>query len=87
MYDHLKPGAYFEVVDWETESKTDDGSLPPDSNLIKWQTDINTAAVQFGREMKTASKLKSWVTDAGFADIQEEVCKVTTLSPTLAHCF
>lgn len=76
-YESLKPGGYLEVVDWETETKTDDGSLPSDSNLQKWQDDVNKAASQFGRDMRTALKLKGWVTDAGFVDVQEEVSKVS----------
>ena len=79
-YESLKPGGYLEVVDWETETKTDDGSLPSDSNLQKWQDDVNGAASQFGRDMKTALKLKGWVTDAGFVDVQEEVSKVKLIS-------
>ena len=79
-YESLKPGGYLEVVDWETETKTDDGSLPSDSNLQKWQDDVNGAASQFGRDMRTTLKLKGWVIDAGFADVQEEVSKVKLIS-------
>lgn len=81
-YDNLKPGSYFEVVDWETRSQTDDDSLAANSNLFKWQDDVNSAASKFGRQMNTASKLKGWVTDAGFIEVQEEVLKV---SPAVAR--
>ena len=75
-YDNLKPGSCLEVVDWETRSQTDDDSVSRDSNFFKWQDDVNSAALKFGREMNTASKLKGWVTDAGFVEVREEVLKV-----------
>ncbi|KAK5081461.1 hypothetical protein LTR70_010536 [Exophiala xenobiotica] len=75
-YENLKPGSYLEVVDWETQSQTDDDSVSRDSNLFKWQNDVNSAAIKSGREMNTASKLKGWVTDAGFIEVREEVLKV-----------
>ena len=87
VYENTAPGSYFEVVDWETYSQTDDGSLPRDSNFQKWQDDVNAAAVKFGREMKTASNLKGWVTDAGFVDVQEEVNKVSSTSSSVPECF
>lgn len=76
-FESLKPGHYLEVVDWETYSQTDDGSLPADSNFQRWLDDANHAAVQSGREMNTASKLKGWVTDTGFEEVNEEIQKVS----------
>lgn len=43
-YDNVKFGGYLEVVDWETWSQTDDESVSQDSNLFKWQDDVNSAA-------------------------------------------
>jgi hypothetical protein len=76
IYANLKPGGYLEAVDWETGSKTDDGTLPKDSAFQKWMDELNDAAVKFGREMRTAAKLKGWIEGAGFEDVNEEVNKV-----------
>ena len=80
-FDNLKPGSFLEVVDWETRSQADDNSMSHDSNFFKWQNDVNSAAVKLGREMNMASKLKGWVSDVGFIEVQEEVLKV---SPAVA---
>jgi SAM-dependent methyltransferase len=94
IYNHLAPGGYIEVVDWETYSRTDDNTLPEESALNKWQIELNEVAVKFGKEMRTAIKLKDWVTGAGFKDIETEIIKVlrrprsllrlTSLGPALA---
>jgi hypothetical protein len=79
VYRSLTPGGYIEIAEWETYSRTDDNSLPEDSALNKWQNELNEAAVKFGREMRTALKIKDWATDAGFVDIQSEIIKVSSV--------
>lgn len=76
VHANLVPGGYIEAVDWETYSRTDDDSLPQDSALNQWQKELNDAAVKFGREMRTAAKLKDWITATGFEDVHEEMIKV-----------
>ena len=73
---NLTPGGYLEVVEWETWSFTDDGSLPEDSKFDHWQKELNKAASSFGREMRIATKVKGWVEEAGFEDVNQEVWKV-----------
>lgn len=75
-YNNLNPGGYLEVVDWQ-KCQTDDNSLSQDSKLFKWQDEVRSAAATFGREMDTTSKLKGWMTDAGFIEVREEVLKVS----------
>ena len=77
VYNNLAPGGYIEIADWETYSRTDDDSLPDESALNKWQIELNEAAVKFGREMRTALKIKDWVTNSPFVEVESEVIKVS----------
>ena len=76
VLDFLEPGGYVEVVEWETWSQTDDGSLPMDSSFQKWIETVNKASESFGKPMNIAPHLKKLVTDAGFEKVQEEALKV-----------
>ncbi|KAL1973151.1 hypothetical protein VTN31DRAFT_6693 [Thermomyces dupontii] len=79
-YDFLKPGGWIELTDFETWAHTDDNSLPETSAYHEFQVKLNEAAIQFGKEMNVAPKLRGFVKDAGFANVVEDARKVP-LSP------
>jgi len=74
--DHLEPGGWLEVVDFEAWGSTDDNSLPPDSSYHRWQTELSTAATKFGRIMNVIPLVKDMMIDAGFQDVKEDIYKV-----------
>lgn len=76
-YDNLKPGGYLEALNYDALVQTDDNSIPQDSSIFKWQDNLYAAATRFGRPLNTASKLKEWLHNAGFIDVQEEISKVS----------
>ncbi len=75
-YDNLKPGGWIEWQEYETTSKTDDNSFPPNSAMVEWVTNLNEAADKFGKVMNIAPKIKGLIQDAGFVNVNETIRKV-----------
>jgi hypothetical protein len=73
IYDHVKPGGYFESHESAVWARSDDGSLKPDSALMEWQQAINFAGDKIGRELNIYHKLKDWMIEAGFEDVKLSV--------------
>ncbi|KAJ5890043.1 hypothetical protein N7504_010853 [Penicillium tannophilum] len=69
IYDHVKPGGYFESHESAVWARSDDGSLKQDSALMQWQQAINIAGDKSGRELNIYYKLKEWMVAAGFEDV------------------
>lgn len=62
------------------KATTDDDSLPADSAYHEFQTRLRDASEQFGRVMNISPHFKSFVTNAGFQSVNEELYKAP-LSP------
>lgn len=73
IYDHVKPGGYFESHESAVWAWSDDGSLRPDSALMEWQQAINYAGELSGRELNIYHKLENWMKEAGFEDVSLSV--------------
>ena len=73
---NLAPGGWLEWQEYETMLRTDDGSLPPDSAMLRWLSHLNAAADKFGKPMNIAPMIKTLMEQAGFTKVQERVCKV-----------
>lgn len=69
IYDHVKPGGYFESHESAVWARSDDGSLKEDSALMEWQQAVNFAGEKSGRELNIYHKLKDWMIAAGFEDV------------------
>ncbi|KIW29310.1 uncharacterized protein PV07_05134 [Cladophialophora immunda] len=78
--EHLRPGGWVEIIDFEAWGSTDDNSLPEHSFWHTWQTELSNAAEKFGRTMNISPQIKGLVDRAGFQDVVHEVHKVP-LSP------
>ncbi|KAK4105717.1 S-adenosyl-L-methionine-dependent methyltransferase [Parathielavia hyrcaniae] len=78
IYRHLKPHyGYFEQVEIDWNPRSDDGSLRPDSHILRWANELHDAMDSFGRPMRMDSNLtKLRLADAGFVDIKEEVIQL-----------
>lgn len=71
------------ALDWTDVSRqatTDDNSLPDDSAYHEFQTRLREASERFGRVMNISPQFRSFVVDAGFQNVNEELYKVP-LSP------
>lgn len=75
-YDHLAPGGWIEVTDFEAWASTDDNSLPEDSSYAEFQRRLDEASTMFGRKMNIAPHHKQALIDAGFEGVLADVRKV-----------
>ena len=73
IYDHVKPGGYFESHESAVWARSDDGSLKEGSALMEWQQAVNFAGDKSGRELNIYHKLKDWMIAAGFEDVSLSV--------------
>ncbi|KAJ5389062.1 uncharacterized protein N7496_000130 [Penicillium cataractarum] len=73
IYDHVKPGGYFESHESAVWARSDDGSLKQDCAIMEWQQAVNYASDKIGRELNIYHKLKDWMVAAGFEDVKLSV--------------
>jgi len=66
---HLTPGGYIELFDSVTPIACDDGTLPPDSPLLKWSNLLLEASRKMGRPIDSVLQYKQQLADAGFVNI------------------
>lgn len=71
ILDALQPGAYFEIQESAVWAWSDDGSLKADSPLIQYLEAINIGARMQGKKFNIYHKLRQWLIDAGFEDVQQ----------------
>ncbi|EXF84134.1 methyltransferase [Colletotrichum fioriniae PJ7] len=74
-YDHLEPGGYFEVQDLELPSYCDDGSVPPDAALYRWQHALVDASNEVGRPINYAVDCLDDLHNVGFVEIHHRIYK------------
>ncbi|KAK1674373.1 hypothetical protein BDP55DRAFT_633185 [Colletotrichum godetiae] len=67
---NLEPGGYREIQDNEFPIFCDDGSMPADSQVLKWTQLIVEALDIVGKPMTIAPTFKQLLEDAGFEDVQ-----------------
>ena len=75
-YQHLTPGGYIELVDFEVWATTDDDSLKPDSSYQEYQERLDEAARKFGKIMNISPQFKQMVIDAGYEGVHEDIHNV-----------
>ncbi|KAK1714230.1 methyltransferase domain-containing protein [Colletotrichum lupini] len=72
---HLEPGGYFEVQDLELPSYCDDGSVPPDAALYRWQHALVDASNEVGRPINYAVDCLDDLHNVGFIEIHHQIYK------------
>ncbi|KAK7447969.1 methyltransferase domain-containing protein [Colletotrichum acutatum] len=75
VYDHLEPGGYFEVQDLELPSYCDDGSVPLDAALYRWQHALVDASNEVGRPINYALDCLDDLHNVGFVEIRHQIYK------------
>ncbi|KAH8600963.1 S-adenosyl-L-methionine-dependent methyltransferase [Bisporella sp. PMI_857] len=78
--DHLRPGGWIELTDFDAWASTDDNSLPESSSYHVFQVALAEAAERFGRIMNVGPLHRRHLEAAGFVDIVQDKRKVP-LSP------
>lgn len=73
---HLQPGGWLELQEFEVALKSDDDTMELASNLAEFQQKLHEASEMFKRPMNIAETHKQKLVDAGFEDVREDVYKV-----------
>jgi trans-aconitate methyltransferase len=77
IYDHLKPGGWVEIQEYETSFYSeDDPELSKAPNCKKWEILANEAGERAGRTFSIAQEQKQKLIDAGFEDVYDDGYKV-----------
>ncbi|KAJ5263602.1 hypothetical protein N7478_011207 [Penicillium angulare] len=71
IYDHLKPGAYFEIQESALWTWSEGESMHPGSPLLQYLTALEVASHGAGRYLNVYYKLRDWLIEAGFEDVQQ----------------
>ncbi|KAI9803611.1 MAG: Secondary metabolism regulator lae1 [Sarcosagium campestre] len=73
---HLKPGyGSMEQVELDMEPRCDDGTLSPDSPLVKWWRYLTEATARVNRPIAYNGWTRHMLQQAGFVDIKEIVIR------------
>ncbi|KAK7529926.1 S-adenosyl-L-methionine-dependent methyltransferase [Phyllosticta citribraziliensis] len=75
-YRYLKPGGWMESQEVYPTLYCDDGTMSDDFPFMEWTRTQDSAAMNIGRPLRIANKLKRWYEQQGFVDIHEEVFKL-----------
>ncbi|KAJ5656619.1 hypothetical protein N7507_008569 [Penicillium longicatenatum] len=74
-YQHLRPGGWIEVQEFETAVSSDDDSHLLAPTMVEWVEKVNDAARLFGKPMKIASQIHSWMENGGFVNVTDDIYK------------
>jgi len=72
-FNNLEPGGYLESHEIYPKVYCDDGTMPPNFELLEWTRLQDKAAMTLGTPLRIANKLKTWYEQAGFVDVKEDV--------------
>lgn len=77
--DSLNPGGWFEIQDICLPLRSDDGTVPRDCALSRWEGMFMEGLEKgLGRSWNWATKYKAWMEEAGFEAVEEFVFKWAT---------
>ncbi|KAI9848010.1 MAG: hypothetical protein M1838_000656 [Thelocarpon superellum] len=75
-FKYIKPGGWMESQELFPNPQCDDETMKPEYPLLEWTKIMDDAAMNFGRPIRIANKLKKWYLEAGFEEVHEQVFKV-----------
>lgn len=75
-YDHLKPGGWIELQEFEVTLKSDDDTLRLAPTLCEYLGRLHEASEAFQRPMNIAEGHRQRMVEAGFENVRDEVYKV-----------
>jgi len=67
----LKPGGWIELCDTISPLTCDDGTMPPDCPLLKWNKLLLEASVKLGATLDCALHYKERMEAVGFTNVTE----------------
>lgn len=75
-YDHLQPGGWLECQEAPAMIGCDDGTMPDDYGWRRWVQDFEAVSRLANRQTDVGPKVKEWMEEVGFVDVQEVMFKV-----------
>lgn len=75
IYDSLKPGGWFEIVELECGTFSDDGTVAPDSPSNKWWAWLEEAFDKIGKPIPKIDAFPGLFEDAGFTNVRSRMVK------------
>ncbi|KAK4236146.1 Phosphoethanolamine N-methyltransferase 1 [Achaetomium macrosporum] len=74
-FENLSPGGWLELHDIAFPAQSDDGTLPPDSDLAKWNDYVIRGGHIVNHSVECAKHYKQQMIDAGFVNVYEKLYK------------
>jgi trans-aconitate methyltransferase len=75
-YEHLTPGGWLELQEFEVTLKSDDDTLKLAPNFCQFTEQLHKASEMYGKPMNIAETHKQTMIDAGFEGVRDDVYKV-----------
>jgi cyclopropane fatty-acyl-phospholipid synthase-like methyltransferase len=75
-HEHLKPGGWIELQEFEVTLKSDDDTMRLAPTLCEYLDRLHEASEAFQRPMNIAEGHRQRLVEAGFEDVRDEVYKV-----------
>ncbi|KAL7273883.1 hypothetical protein RUND412_003244 [Rhizina undulata] len=76
-YGYLRPNGYLEIVEHDLHAQSDDDTFQPTCALYRYLQNLNTISTAQGCVgWNSLNKFKTWMTEAGFVDVDEDLHKV-----------
>ena len=69
-FENLSPGGWIEMIDFDIDYYSEDGSLTADHALRRWLTTSYDAETKTQRSLRPGKQLAQWIRDAGFENVQ-----------------
>lgn len=76
VYDHLKPGGYYEQLECSVYCHPDDDSAPDGSPLRRWGELFTLAGEKTGKPVDVLDRQRQWLIDGGFEGVVEQRFKM-----------
>ncbi|PYI14631.1 TAM domain methyltransferase [Aspergillus violaceofuscus CBS 115571] len=74
-YQHVRPGGWVEIQEFETWIRSDDGTDRQAVLIHEYQRKLDEASRKFGRRMNIAASVRGWMQDAGFQNVTDDTYK------------
>ncbi|KAJ5279155.1 hypothetical protein N7478_004527 [Penicillium angulare] len=72
---HLRPGGWFEVQEFESVVWSDDDTHKQAHIVMDWLEKLNAASKQFGKPMNVGGQVQSWMEERGFVNVSDDIYK------------
>jgi hypothetical protein len=72
----IKPGGYFQDLEFDIQFTSDDGTVKPGDTMYDWSQIFINAGETMGRTFKIAKRSKALMEATGFVDVEEAIFKM-----------